>query len=90
MDLTGVDELQVLKEELTRRNIKLALMRVHRPVHQLLSRSGFLDSVVFDNLSDYKGEAISKLFSLIDHGYCRNDCPYRLFDECDTVKQALG
>ena len=39
-----------------------------------------------DYLIEKRGNAISILFTTIDHDYCKNVCPYALFYECWTVK----
>ncbi len=92
IDLTGIDELRALNDELRSRNIKLAMMAVHRPVMEAFERSGFVNEVdsgcLIDSscLMEHKGEAITRLFAGLDHDYCRDKCPYALFHECHTVK----
>ena len=86
MDITGVDELRTLKNEIKERGIDLALMGVHLPVKQVLESSGFIEEFSPGNLIENRGEAITFLFRHIDHGYCKNDCPYLLFFECSSVK----
>ncbi len=92
IDLTGIDELRSLNEELRSRNIRLAMMAVHRPVMEAFKRSGFVDEIdtecMIDSscLMEHKGEAITRLFSGLDHDYCRDRCPHALFHECHTVK----
>lgn len=92
IDLTGIDELRSLSEELTGREIRLALMAVHRPVMEAFERSGFVNELDSDCtidsscLMENKGEAITRLFQGLDHDYCRDVCPYALFNECHTVK----
>ena len=86
MDITGVDELRALKDEVKERGIDLALMGVHLPVKQVLKSSGFIDELSPDNLIENRGEAITLLFRHIDHEYCKNDCPYELFFECSSIK----
>jgi len=92
IDMTGIEELRSLKEELEGRNIRLALMAIHRPVMQIFETSGFIHdleaSCYFEKTWDneHRGDAISQLFTELDHGYCRAQCPYCLFPECQTVK----
>jgi SulP family sulfate permease len=86
MDITGVDELRTLKDEVKGKGIDLALMGVHLPVKQVLKSSGFIDELRAGNLIENRGEAITLLFRNIDHEYCKNDCPYELFFECSSVK----
>ena len=92
IDITGIDELRSLNEELRTRQIRLAMMAVHRPVMEAFERSGFIQEIesvcVIDTscLMEHKGEAITRLFNGLDHDYCRDKCPYVLFNECHTVK----
>lgn len=92
IDMTGIEELRSMKEELEARDIRLALMAIHRPVMDTFERSGFIRELEascyfekgWDN--EHRGDAIAKLFREIDHDYCRDVCPYSLFEECPTVK----
>jgi len=86
MDISGVDELFGLLDELKARNIEMAFLYVHLPVKKVLENTGFLDRVGRDRVKEKMGEAIAYLFERLDHGYCRNVCPYKLFHECSTVK----
>jgi SulP family sulfate permease len=92
IDMTGIEELRSLKEELETRGIRLALMAIHRPVMDTFESSGFIHelegSCYFEKTWDneHRGEAIAQLFREIDHDYCRNVCPHCLFEECRTVK----
>ncbi|MDM8525241.1 sulfate permease [Desulfococcaceae bacterium HSG8] len=86
IDITGIDELSVLREELETRKIRLALMGVHLPVMKVFKTSGFLAELSPDGVIDNKGEAIANLFHDIDHEYCRETCPHRLYFECSSVK----
>jgi SulP family sulfate permease len=93
IDLTGVDELRALEEELETRKIRLSMMAVHRPVMEAFERSGFIDDLDSEcmidttSLMENKGEAITRLFQGLDHDYCRTQCPFALFYECRTVKE---
>ena len=59
---------------------------------EAFERSGFINEIdqecMIDSscLMEHKGEAITRLFSALDHNYCRVKCPYALFHECLTVK----
>ena len=86
IDITGVDELRVLLDELKERDVRLALMSVHLPVKQVFESSGFLKELAPGHLIENRGEAITFLFKHIDHGYCKDVCPHALFLECPTVK----
>lgn len=92
IDMTGIEELRSLNEELESRGIRLALMAIHRPVMETFERSGFLqeleESCTFERTWDneHRGDAIARLFQDLDHDYCRSQCPHSLFPECETVK----
>ncbi|MBI9085874.1 MAG: sulfate permease [Desulfobacterales bacterium] len=86
IDVTGVDELRMLLEEIRGRGMALALMEVRQPVVAVLESTGFLAQIQPGHLFQKRGDAISFLFQRIDHGYCRKTCPHRLFIECGTVK----
>ena len=88
IDITGVEELRVLLDGLKERNVRLALMGVHLPVKQVFESSGFINELQSGHLIENRGEAITFLFQQIDHGYCKDVCPYALFLECPTVKNA--
>ncbi|MFC1489368.1 SulP family inorganic anion transporter [Thermodesulfobacteriota bacterium] len=86
IDITGVDELRVLLDDLKERNMQLALMGVHLPVKQVFESSGFINEIEPGYLIENRGDAITFLFQHIDHGYCKDVCPHALFLECPTVK----
>ncbi len=86
IDLTGVDELRVLLDEAKSRGIELAFISVHLPVRQVFESSGFNREIRLEHLLDKRAESISHIFEHIDHGYCKDTCPYTLYVECSTVK----
>jgi SulP family sulfate permease len=86
IDITGIDELRVLQEEVQIRKMELALMETHRPVIEVMKSSGFLTEMNPEFMLQKRGEAITTLFKHIDHDYCKNVCPHTLFFECKTVK----
>ncbi len=86
IDITGVDELRTLQDEVKQREIELALMGVHLPVKEVLKSSGMINELKSGHLIENRGEAITFVFQHIDHKYCKNVCPYRLFYECSNVK----
>ena len=86
IDITGVDELRVLLDDLKERNMQLALMGVHLPVKQVFESSGFINEIEPGYLIENRGDAITFLFQHIDHWYCKDVCPHALFLECPTVK----
>jgi SulP family sulfate permease len=93
IDVTGIDELKALLDELELRGIRLGLIDVHLPVRDAFERAGLMEQIArtcragtLGCLLEGKGEAIAKMFGELDHDYCRDVCPYRLYDECSTVK----
>ncbi len=86
IDITGMDELSVLYDELKTKGIELAFMSVHLPVKKIFESSGFIEKIKSEHVVDRRGDAIAFVFQHIDHGYCKNQCPYKLFEECSTVK----
>ena len=92
IDITGIDELRQLKEELQAKGIQLAFFDVHQPVMKTFHSSGFSDEmktggmIEQTDLTSRQGKALEEVFKKIDHDYCRNKCPYKLFYECATVK----
>ena len=86
IDITGVEELRVLKEEVEARGAELAMMEIRGPVKEVLGSSGFIEEMHPRYLLKKRGDAYSVLFGEIDHDYCRDTCPYALFHECRTVK----
>jgi SulP family sulfate permease len=86
VDVSAVDELRTLLEELTTRGVQLAFVFVHLPVNKVLRSTGFLRELGEDHVLGTRGEAIAYVFKHLDHNYCRDICPHRLFHECASVK----
>lgn len=86
IDMTGIDALQALLEEIGEKNIQLVLMGIHLPVMQVFKTAGFYEKLNPDLIIANRGDAITTLFKRLDHGYCKHTCPYELFLECPTVK----
>jgi sulfate permease, SulP family len=86
IDVTGIDELRGLIEEIRARGLELALMGVKLPVKQVFKSTGFMEELSPGHLIENRGDAILFLFPKIDHAYCKNICPYALFNECPSVK----
>lgn len=92
IDITAIEELRSLLHDVEKSGTRLAFFGVNRPVLATFRSSGFLAELeeagvtgVLD-LDSRQVEAISTLFGELDHGYCRETCPYSLFYECDSVK----
>ena len=86
IDITGIDELRVLQEEVEEQGVHLAFTRVRLPVKQVMESSGFIKELEPGHLIEHRREAIAFLFHHIDHAYCKDVCPYSLFYECPTAK----
>jgi SulP family sulfate permease len=86
IDMTGIDALQALQEEIGAQKNQLALMGVHIPVMHVFKSSGFYDKLDKNLVIKNRGDAITILFEKLDHNYCKNTCPYELFHECPSVK----
>jgi len=86
IDITGINELKILKEEARAKNMELALMEIHLPVTEVMKSSGFMAQMNAGLILQKRGEAITTLFQHLDHDYCKNVCPHTLFFECKTVK----
>ena len=86
IDMTGIDALQALQEEIGAKKNQLALMGVHLPVMHVFKTAGFYEKLDPDLVIETRGDAIKILFKRLDHNYCKNTCPYELFHECPTVK----
>jgi len=87
IDITGIDELRSLNDDLRSRSIRLAVMDVRFPVKQVFKSTGFIDELAPGCLFEKRGDAMAGLFEKIDHEYCKIKCPYKLFNECSTVKE---
>jgi SulP family sulfate permease len=86
IDITGIDELRVLLDEVKTRDMEITFMSVHLPVKQVFESSGFIKELPPGCLIENRGEGITILFPQIDHVYCKETCPYALFHECHAVK----
>jgi len=86
IDITGVEELRILKEEVEASGAELAMMEIRGPVREVLGSAGFIEEMHPRYLLEKRGDAYAVLFGEIDHDYCRDTCPYALFNECHTVK----
>ncbi len=87
IDAAGTETIMRLVSVLRDRGIETAFANIGCDVYPLLENAGF-DNVVNDNLVfNAKGEAIVGLFKNLDHEYCRDMCPYVVFEECLSVKE---
>ncbi len=86
IDITGIDELRTLMDETKLRKIQVAFMGLNQEVMETFKNSSFIKKIEPDLLIENRGLAITVLFKQLDHLYCKNQCPYALFNECPEVK----
>ena len=89
VDATAVEVLGDFIEESKKKGVNIFFVNLKGPVFDTFSRSGLLDKLGKDKILPSKGSALSKLFATIDHIYCKEQCPYAVFDECYTVKEYI-
>ncbi len=89
IDATATEVLKEYIDELENKNIKLYFVNLKTPVKSALVRAGIFEKIGEDRIFPSKGVSVSKLFSLIDHNFCREQCPYAIFDECYSVKEFI-
>ncbi len=86
VDITGIDELRILMDEAKERQIKVAYMGINQSVMETFKNSTFIKEIEPGLLIENRGQAIEVIFKQLDHQYCKDLCPYSLFNECPQVK----
>jgi len=86
IDMTGIDEMELLMEDLAGMGILVRMTYVHHGVYQALERAGFVRAWGVELIVESKGEAIKSMFAQVDHAYCKKACPYKIYQECESVK----
>ncbi len=86
VDITGIDELRLLLEEINSRSARAVFININPSVQKVFNSSGFVDDIDSDLIFEGKGSATSELFRRIDHSYCKSICKNILFTECAAVK----
>ncbi len=89
IDATAIDVLREYVQDMENKGIKTFFVNLKAPVYSSLKRAGIFDTLGDDRVLPSKGNAVSTLFSLLDHNYCKAECPYAVFDECYTVKDIV-
>jgi hypothetical protein len=84
--MTGIDELQLLVDDLKIKGIRPAFININPSVLKVFTSSGFFEYIDSSLIFDGKGTAIRQLFIHLDHDYCKDRCKNTLFMECQTVK----
>ncbi len=86
IDVSGVDEMRSMIDDLRKRGIQPAFIYVHLPVMRVLQSTGLVDEIGREFFFGTRGEAVGRIFERLDHAYCGGTCPHVLFRECATVK----
>jgi len=86
-DATGSETMIRLIKALRDIGVEAAFANIGCDVYPLLENAGFDKVVKHELVFDSKGQSIIELFKRIDHDYCREGCPYVVFQECLTVKE---
>ena len=84
VDVAGAELLAQTARERRRAGGALYLTHVKPEVDETLKKGGYLDAIGHENLFSSKSEAISTIFSRLDHQVCRN-CSARIFEECRSI-----
>jgi len=64
----------------------VAYMGINQPVQETFKNSTFIEEIEPGLLIENRGQAIQVIFDQLDHQYCKEECPYTLFNECPQVK----
>ncbi len=88
-DSTAVDVLRDFAEEAKKNGVNIGFVNLKGPVYETLLRGGLTELIGEENILPSKGYAVDVLFDRIDHNYCKEQCPYAVFDECYTVKEYI-
>lgn len=86
-DATGSETIIRLIKALRNIGVEASFANIGCDVYPLLENAGFDKVVKHELVFDSKGQSIIELFKRIDHDYCRDGCPYVIFQECLTVKE---
>ncbi len=89
VDATAVDVLREFIEEKEKEGLRIYFVNLKTPVRAALERAGIFRMIGEDRVLPSKGVAIRKLFGVIDHDFCRRECPVAVFDECYDLKEPL-
>lgn len=84
-DISGIHALESIVRVYREQGGDVFLCRVHPPVLQVMTASGFLSALGSDHLLD-EDTAISHLFyHVLDPAICIYECPLRVFRECQNL-----
>ncbi len=88
IDVSGA---MMLSQEAQRRgkmHKSLYLCRINREVHDFLEHGDFIQEIGEEHIFATEYEAISQIFSKLDHNACRC-CTCRIFEECKSISPKL-
>ncbi|MFN3471130.1 MAG: SulP family inorganic anion transporter, partial [Aquificaceae bacterium] len=88
MDASGSLVLIRLLDRIKAMGMEPALANIGCTIYPLLERLDIDRHMKIENIFDSKGQSIVELFKKLDHEYCRRRCPYAVFKECWSVKEA--
>ena len=83
IDITGVDELRILLDDLRTRNVELILISLHLPVRQVFASTGLLQELGEQHIFTSYHEAMESLQGHLDHDACCRECPYSETEEAN-------
>ncbi|MBU1419671.1 MAG: SulP family inorganic anion transporter [Proteobacteria bacterium] len=86
IDITGIDELRVLMEDIKSRGVQPAFINITPPVEKVFISSGLMNDIDPTLIFDGKGTATKQLLIHLDQDYCKSTCQNTLFQECITLK----
>jgi SulP family sulfate permease len=85
IDLTGIEMLESVVHQHRQIGGDVFLIRLRRPVAEVMEDSGFLDLLGPDHVLPQEG-AIEQIFDqIIDPSVCVFECPHRVFAECQAI-----
>ncbi len=89
VDITAVEALQDFIKNKKSKGINVVFVNLKGVVRNIFAKAKLIDMIGEENFLPSKGAAVDVLFDKIDHNYCRQECPYAVFDECYTVKEYI-
>ncbi len=87
VDTTAMETLYDFIKNTKSKSVNVVFVNLKGTVKNLFAKAGLIEVIGEENILPSKGSAIDVLFDKIDHNYCKQECPYAVFDECYTVKE---
>ena len=86
-DLSGIEVLENMVKIYRQAGGDVFLVRVRKPVLELMEKAGFLDELGRDHIL-LQEEAIEHLFSeVLDPAVCHYECEKKIFAECQSIEK---